>query len=85
MNWVYSMSRGIQFVASIGVNYFSASAFSDEHPLSHKPNVNDIACINNDTSVWSNVVYPLYDNIIGVSFDPPQFVLEIETVPYQVS
>ena len=67
--------------ASIG---FSASpSFYAEHPLSRTSSVNEIACINNATSVWSNTVYTLHN--IGVTFDPPQFVSEIESVPYQVS
>ena len=56
-----------------------------EHPLSRKPNVTDIACINNDSSVWSNVLYTLHKKIVNITFDPPQFVSEIESVPYQVS
>ena len=68
--------------AYIGVNFFNPELYF-EHPLSYKPNVTDIACINNDTSVWSNVVYTLHN--INVTFDPTQFVSEIESVPYQVS
>ena len=80
LNWAHSHTGGY---AVIGVD-FSPYLFA-EHPLSRKPNVTEIACINNDTSVWSNVVYTLHQQIISVTFDPPQFVSEIESVPYQVS
>ena len=71
------------YYARIGVDFYTYD-LNFQHPLSHKPNVTEIACINNDTSVWSNVVYTLHKNI-SVTFDPPEFVSEIESVPYQVS
>ena len=76
LNWAHDRDR----YAFIG--FIVYPIFHVEHLLSGKPNVTDIACINNDTSVWSNVVYPFY--YINVTFDPLQFVSEIESVPYQV-
>ena len=66
-----------------GIGFSASSSFFAEHPLSRTPNVNDIACINKDSSVWSNVVYTLHN--ISVTFNPPQIVSDIESVPYQVS
>ena len=43
--------------ASIG---FSASEeFFENHPLSRSDDVNDIACLNEPHSQWSNVIYKL--------------------------
>ena len=80
LNWVNDTYFNSYATIGIGFSPPYTVAF---HPLSGKPNVTDIACINNDTSVWSNVVYTLHN--ISVTFDPHQFVSEIESVPYQVS
>ena len=47
LNWVRNR-------ASIG---FSAGRDFANHPLSRQPNVNDIACVNQACSPWTNVVY----------------------------
>ena len=48
LNWV-------RHRAAIG---FSAGVdFYDSHYLSRQSNVNDIACLNQPSSLWSNVVY----------------------------
>ena len=49
LNWVQGASASIGF--SAGRNLFA------NHPLSRQPNVNDIACINQTCSGWTNVVY----------------------------
>ena len=58
LNWVPSNSA-----TSIG---FSASPTSfANHPLSHQSNVNDIACLNQQVSPWTNVVYQIGKKLIG--------------------
>ena len=55
LNWV-------DYGAAIG---FSASDdFFAEHPLSRKLRVNEIACINRNSSKWSNLAYKI-SNIAG--------------------
>ena len=83
LNWARDAYWGPQRFAFIGTHCLTR--FYLRHPLSRKPYVTDIACINNDTSVWSNVVYTLHQKITRVTFDPPHFISEIESVPYQVS
>ena len=41
--------------ASIG--YSISSTFYQNHPLSRTSNINDIACLNETVSGWSNVIY----------------------------
>ena len=48
LNWVRNRAS-IGF--SAGPNLFA------NHPLSRQPNVNDIACVNQTCSPWTNVVY----------------------------
>ena len=40
-----------------GIGYSAGTEFYNNHILSGKPNVNDIACLNQPHSEWSNVVY----------------------------
>ena len=40
-----------------GIGYSAGTEFYKNHILSMKPNVNDIACLNEPHSEWSNVVY----------------------------
>ena len=40
-----------------GIGYSAGTEFYKNHILSMKPNVNDIACLNEPRSEWSNVVY----------------------------
>ena len=49
LNWIQGDSASIGF--SAGPNLFA------NHPLSRQPNVNDIACVNQTCSPWTNVVY----------------------------
>ena len=49
LNWVQRASASIGFSADY--NLF------ENHPLSQQPNVNDIACVNQTCSPWTNVVY----------------------------
>ena len=50
LNWYHGL-----YNASIG---FSAEpSWYANHPLSQQPNVNDIACLNQICSPWTNVVY----------------------------
>ena len=51
LNWVQGRSASIGFTAS--------SASSINHPLSRLPKVNDIACLKQQCSPWSNVVYQI--------------------------
>ena len=48
LNWVGDY-------AAIG--YSAGGDFYDSHYLSRQSNVNDIACLNQPSSPWSNVVY----------------------------
>ena len=56
LNWIGS-SRG----AVIG--FSASSTLFANHPLSRKPNVNDISCRNQMCSPWSNVVYQINKNL----------------------
>ena len=49
LNWVRNS-------AGIG---FSAGTFFAEHPLSRNSSVNKIACINENSSNWSNIIYEI--------------------------
>ena len=48
LNWVKNL-------ASIG--YSGGGDFFFNHPLSRRSNVNDIACLNQPITPWSNVVF----------------------------
>ena len=50
INWTYSE-------ASVG--YTAGPYFFQNHPLSRTSNVVNIDCVNQPTSIWSNVVYKL--------------------------
>ena len=50
LNWVGEIDY-----AAIG--YSAGGDFYDSHYLSRQSNVNDIACLNQPSSPWSNVVY----------------------------
>ena len=50
LNWIQG-ARYASIGFSAGYNLFA------NHPLSRQPNVNDIACINQTCSPWTNVVY----------------------------
>ena len=63
LNWINSNDyAGIGF--SIEENFFV------NHELSLTPNVNDIACLNDSTSEWSNVVYCVGGCIPCVAYNP---------------
>ena len=49
LNWTHK--AGIGFIAS--------EEFFANHPLSRSNDVNDIACLNEPYSQWSNVIYKL--------------------------
>ena len=51
LNWV-------EYGAAIG---YSAGDIYANHYLSRQSNVNDIACLNQPVSPWSNVVYRVND------------------------
>ena len=73
LNWVVGNSTSIGFSAS--------STMFANHPLSRQSNVNDIACLNQQYSPWSNVVYKIRGSIQihnsgygSVSFSPILFL-----------
>ena len=59
LNWINSYYAGIGF--SIGQDFFN------NHKLSLTPNVNDIACLNDE---WSNVVYCVGGCVFCVDYYP---------------
>ena len=52
LNWI-KRSAGIGF---------SAGTIFAEHPLSRNSSVNEIACINENSSNWSNILYEINNN-----------------------
>lgn len=54
LNW-------FEYGASIG--YSAGEDFYTNHNLSRQANVNDIACLNEPSSPWSNVVYNVKEGI----------------------
>ena len=57
LNWVQLNSSSIGF--SAGFTLFA------NHPLSRQPNVNDIACLNQQCPPWTNVVYQISERQTG--------------------
>ena len=47
--------------ASVSIGFSAGRTLFANHPLSQQPNVNDIACINQTCSPWTNVVYRIND------------------------
>ena len=50
---------------SAGIGFSASLSFYAAHPLSRKPNVTQIACVNSPSSKWSNVVYQINNNNPG--------------------
>jgi len=59
LNWI-----GGPNAASIG--FSASSTLFANHPLSRQSNVNDIACLNLQCSLWSNVVYQINNESEGM-------------------
>ena len=72
-------------VHTAAVGYTAGLHFFQNHPLSRTPNVVNIDCVNQPTSVWSNVVYKLTfhpDPVTDVSVTVGQTTATISfTVP----
>ena len=46
-------------VSGAGIGFSASEEFFANHPLSRSNDVNDIACLNEPYSQWSNVIYNL--------------------------
>ena len=43
------------------IGFFANGSNFENHPLTGKDNANDVACLNEPTTEWSNIVYQLAD------------------------
>ena len=62
-------------VHNASVGYTVGHYFFQNHPLSRTSNVVNIDCVNQPTSIWSNVVYKLNLNSYPVIVTQPQIVV----------